>query len=341
MALSTQSGSGTDLLQGFVEAVQRAAKMEVSGLNCAVDAVLTLAKTFGEDSGLQSYLPGLLASVVVLQALNAYQSSLEPTLVVLALWKQALTQLRDMLFPALLKQSVAMDTKRPLGRAKTTKSASVKGTIKPGGTSRTVSANTTTTMTKATATSPVKSVALKVLTGSTTPILDDALTLASHLGALSSLLGVLGLTLQKVECLKVFRALFRSNPDVVNRYTESSAQLASEYADLGKMTRANTIFTQSIRLVEDNKTSIAPHVVCLLHLRHCAYLATVRRVDEAILAYKKAATLAQEIDVSDGKSKHYRQTLEWLERGVLARHAVASISKAQVRRPTCICDEWS
>ena len=294
-----------------------------------VNAVLTKHQAFGEDSALQPYLPGLLASITVLQALDAYQSQPDPTLTVMALSKQALSELRSMLLPAALKQSTStLDPKRPLGRAKSTISAPVKATVKPAVTSRTVSAKAPLT-TKANATSSAKRATSNAGPGSSPLPMDAAPTLASHLAALISLLGVLGLTLQKVECLKVFRALFRSDPEVVDEYIALSAQLAFEYADLGKVTRANTVFAQAIRVVEDSETSIAPHVVSLLYLRYCIYLAMMRRVDEAIHAYNVAATFAKQVDESE-TTRYFRQTLEWLERGILAREAVASISHAQV-----------
>lgn len=56
-------------------------------------------------------------------------------------------------------------------------------------------------------------------------------------------------------------------------YVTWSAELATEYMQLGKHTRANFVFLQTFRVVVDTEREVSPSARVELHLRYSCFLA--------------------------------------------------------------------
>lgn len=179
--------------------------------------------------------------------------------------------------PTSPKAAVKPRTKQPLGRATTSPSAaknravSEMKTPKRGGIQdvRKVSDN-------------IPSTPVKLNTLSTTTDLSNLPRLIPLLSSLIALLGLHGLTLQKIEALKIARALMRGHDNLLGDYVVLSARLGTEYAKLGKWTRASTVFAQARRSAESAKAGLVIDEKRIeLGLRWVAVLAQMGRVDEA------------------------------------------------------------
>lgn len=93
------------------------------------------------------------------------------------------------------------------------------------------------------------------------------------------LLGMLGLTMQRIEMIKVARSALREETSVQETWIGLSASLGVEYASLGKWTRAKTVLEHAARLVEGPNVSEGVRHVVLL--KWCRFLAMTGRVEEA------------------------------------------------------------
>lgn len=160
--------------------------------------------------------------------------------------------------------------KQPLGRATTT--------LAP---SRTTASNTNRAVSEKTPKrGPAQDLRKVSDTASSSPSappveLKELSRLTSLLSSLISLLGLLALPLQKIEALKLARALMRNKDDFASEYTILSSRLGTEYARLGKWGRATAVFTQA------GKSSSGEEEKIECGLRWGAVLAQMGRVDDA------------------------------------------------------------
>ncbi|OCF35317.1 hypothetical protein I316_02863 [Kwoniella heveanensis BCC8398] len=151
------------------------------------------------------------------------------------------------------------------------------------------------------------------------------------LGSLGSLLGMLGCTLQQIDVLKLLRAFQRNNEDLINDYVKCSSQLATEYQNLGKTSRAGFVFQQALRVVENGKTLVLPNVKVELLLRYACYLAAKGETARAQDAYMKAEALEKDIEAITVGTYFVRvvDRTGFLERGAWARKALSAIYISQ------------
>ena len=326
MSLIGQTGTHSETFDQLAALADRIPKPKVSGA-WRVEPRLT-TQINGEDAALSHYLPGLLATSTLLRALHSYQSVSEPTLTVLALAKQAMSELRALVLPPTVPSPRKVTAKRPLGRAATVKASPV---APPAAKSRAAS-ETKITKTRVTKTAPIATGGSprKSRPSFTPMIIDDVSTFAQLLGSLCSVVGMLGLTLQKVESLKLLRALLRGRAEIADDYVLRSAELGTEYLLLGKITRATTVFAQAQRYADEYTVSL--HTQCELGLRYSAFLASTGKLEEAVQAYESAGLKGKEIDTPKRASRLelHIDKIQSLERVALARYAAAAMASARV-----------
>nr|XP_019013302.1 uncharacterized protein I206_01368 [Kwoniella pini CBS 10737]OCF52083.1 hypothetical protein I206_01368 [Kwoniella pini CBS 10737] len=153
-------------------------------------------------------------------------------------------------------------------------------------------------------------------------------TRKTPLGSLSTLLGLLGHSLQQIEVLKLLRAFQRNKEDLVDG---KSTQLATEYQKLGKTSRAGFVFTQAQRVIEQSKVLVSAKVRVESGLRFAAFLALKGDVSKAQEIYTAASVLESEIEENKTGPYVARVTdrCDHLERAAWARRAAAAIYVAQ------------
>lgn len=93
------------------------------------------------------------------------------------------------------------------------------------------------------------------------------------------MLGLLALPLQKIEALKLARALIRGNDILSSEYVVLSGRLGTEYAKLGKWGRSTTVFGQAKRCLDG--MNLCGEVKAEWGLRWAAVLAQMNKVDDA------------------------------------------------------------
>ncbi|ORY21586.1 hypothetical protein BCR39DRAFT_562599, partial [Naematelia encephala] len=252
------------------------------------------------DARLLAHRPELHATALLIQAIHAYHAESEPTQTVLDFATQAMHELRAMIIPPspLPVVEKANESKRkPLGHAATTR-APLRAPVKS---SRTVSepkavkaiSNKATVQTASTE-APERSKRRCSVTPVTT--FEDLPRTASLLGALASLLGLLGHVLPKVEALKVLRSLLRGREEFIDDYVSRSAELAAEYAKLGKISRATTVFSQTIRFVAEAKKPASAVTRVELHLLHSAHLARTGHSQKSTEDFILASGLVKDVE---------------------------------------------
>ncbi|WWC85253.1 uncharacterized protein L201_000115 [Kwoniella dendrophila CBS 6074] len=289
----------------------------------------------GQDVGLLPFKSEYLANTLILQAMQAYHASSHPSLEVTEASKQAIEKLRTIIIPpttlstfkASTEQPEEIRKKVPPGRSTTTKAVASRPTR---GTARTVSepkkAVTTKTVTK-TATAKTK----RRSSLGPTLVFDDLKRLTRLLGSLSTLLGLLGHTLQQIEALKLLRAFQRHREDLADDYILRSCQLATEYQKLGKTSRAGFVFSQAQKVIEHSKVMISAKIRVETNLRHACYLASTGDIAKAQRLYDEASSI--ENDIEENKTGTYVARVVdrcgKLERSAWARRAIASIYAAQ------------
>lgn len=112
----------------------------------------------------------------------------------------------------------------------------------------------------------------------------DIQALAQLLQTTVALAGLLGLTMQRIDLLKVARAVLRGRSERIAReaFLSLSGVLGGKYAALGKWTRARSVLEHAVRLGETGEGDGEEEVVKeVLGLRWCRFLAQTGRVDEA------------------------------------------------------------
>lgn len=239
-------------------------------------------------------MPEYRATSLLLRALFAYRQGTNSVSEVSTAAAQAMHELRQIILPPTATatktaapsvppviQPKTTRTKQPLGRASTTPAPRTTTSR-----TRTVSASmdktpkrTTITSTRKASENSPRSLPAHTIPPSPTAIVEfaDLPRLLSLLSSLISLLGLLALPLQKIEALKLARALMRSRDDMVGEYTTLSARLGTEYARLGKWGRASAVFGQAKRgmdgVTEERRAEWG--------LRWAGVLAQMGRVEEA------------------------------------------------------------
>lgn len=230
---------------------------------------------------------------MVINALQAYQRESKPTALVSKLADQAMMAMRNLILPVIINPGmtkssspklISKATKQPLGRTKVTAPA-----IKQSKPSRTVSETKSKSITSQA--QPVTPKNRKISQPSLTPsksvskILSTSLnnlpTLLKALSSLISLLGILALPLQKIEALKIARALLRGNDEYVAEYTALTGKLAIEYSALGKYDRATEVLQQALKNLESNKREIGGNVKIEFYLRWSMAAAEMGELDNA------------------------------------------------------------
>ncbi|WRT66903.1 uncharacterized protein IL334_003868 [Kwoniella shivajii] len=293
-----------------------------------------------EDNSLSPFKSEYISYTLILRAMQAYHTSPHPSMEVIESSKKAVENLRGIVLPPTKLSTLGPSTesadnapkkKVPLGRSTTTKAVPARPTR---GTSRTVS-------------EPKKVVGKKPLAKSTTAtvankskrrssiilplVFDDLKRLTRLLGSLATLLGLLGHSLQQIEALKLLRAFQRNREDLVDDYVLRSAQLATEYQKLGKISRAGLVFSQAQKVMDNSNALVSTSVKVELGLRYASYLAFKGDFMKAQEVYSEAAIMESETEASKIVSSMAKavERCEKLERTAWARRAAASIYAAQ------------
>nr|XP_018264106.1 uncharacterized protein I303_03986 [Kwoniella dejecticola CBS 10117]OBR86264.1 hypothetical protein I303_03986 [Kwoniella dejecticola CBS 10117] len=295
----------------------------------------------GKDINLLPFKAEYVSYTLISRAMQIYHSAPHPTLEILQATKEVVEKLRQIILPptptsqsglTATAENDAPKKKTPLGRSTTTKA------VRPTrGTARTVSEPK-----KAVAPPPAKKVVSKKSTDALTAqkrrssvlptlVFDDLKRLTGLLGSLSTLLGLLGHSLQQIEVLKLLRAFQRNKEDLVDDYILRSAQLASEYQKLGKTSRAAFVFSQAHKVIEHSKVMVSAKVRIEMGLRFAAFLALKGDVAKAQEVYSEAASLETEIEENKTGSYVTRvvDRCQSLERAAWARRAAAAFYAAQ------------
>nr|XP_031857742.1 uncharacterized protein CI109_006837 [Kwoniella shandongensis]KAA5524814.1 hypothetical protein CI109_006837 [Kwoniella shandongensis] len=308
---------------------------------------LSTSSDIGQDIGLTPYRNEYQSYSLILRALQAYHTEDDPSQAVAEASTKAVQALRQIVLPpSSLSASTTVNSaqakeetgrkKQPLGRSTTTKA--VAATRSTRGTTRTVSEP------KA-ATALGKTVAVAKAAGKTTSgiaanrrssvapamLYDDLRRLTRLLGSLATLLGLLGHALGKIEVLKLLRAFQRSREDLIDDYVQQSAQLATEYYKLGKLSRAGFVFSQANKCVAESKVLVSLGTRVELLLRWSTYLAGTGNIVKAQEVFDEADSLNQDIQAVKTGSMLIRvvDRCGVLERAALARTAIAAIHDAQ------------
>lgn len=193
---------------------------------------------------------------------------------------------------------------------------------------RTAARKVTPTSTKAKSTaSPPKSDAPAI------PLnLDDAERISDLLHALASLFGLLGNFVPKIEALNLLRALQSNSVGMTDAFIQTSAQVAVEYARLGKYSRASQVFSKAIKRANDPSADVSPAARVDLHLRHCRFLALSGQINQARQDFLAAKKLSSEIPAPSATGTYaarWVQICAVSERVALAHAAVAAIKTAE------------
>ncbi|KAL1407397.1 separin protein [Vanrija albida] len=286
-----------------------------------VDA-LAAQKTLGKDSALAPYREEYRVSALILRSISAYHTLAAPTEQVVELSTSALGAVRALVVPPIKESKYpAALGKRPAA-ARTTRSASA-------GTGKAAAA---------------KAPARAVSRGKTAPpetkneappaaaTLDSVDRLAQLLNTLSSLCGILGQPLLKLETLKVLHALLRPAEGAADAYIQTSAHLATEYGRLGKTSRATHVFNQAIKFVSESPAPVSAATQTELHLRHSRFLAISGHVKHARDEYIQAEGTSQDIPPPTANGTYAARWISLCdvsERVALAHAAVAAIKMAE------------
>ncbi|ODO11404.1 hypothetical protein I350_00183 [Cryptococcus amylolentus CBS 6273] len=284
-----------------------------------------------EDALLEVYKKEYYAYILILRALQAYHSTSEPSASVLQHQQQIHQLLRELILPPtpVVVQDEGVKKRQPLGRATTTRAAPTRSTRSA---QRTVSEPQKKPM-ATTRGVPAKKGKSAAEVGTKAVAYDDLKRLTHLISSLATLLGLLGMSLAQVEVLKLLRALQRNRDPLFSGYIDASAQLATEYHKLGKISRAGSVFTQAHNALQDSKVLVDDSVQVELLLRWCCYLADTGDVAKAREMYAKAQNIDRHIEDSKDKSRSLHLQIitrcVTLERAAWARTATAAINAAE------------
>ena len=105
------------------------------------------------------------------------------------------------------------------------------------------------------------------------------------LTALVALLGMMGMGMQRIEVLKLARAMLRGHDDAQRKmmYIRFTGHLAAEYSALGKYGRAKVVLEHAVQLAETMSSADDNGMRLRLEigLKWCAFLAVSGRLDDA------------------------------------------------------------
>ncbi|ADV20626.1 Hypothetical protein CGB_B9070W [Cryptococcus gattii WM276] len=153
------------------------------------------------------------------------------------------------------------------------------------------------------------------------------------LGALASLLALLGQTLAQIETLKLIRAFQRGRDELIDDYIRRSSQLATEYFKLGKVSRAGNVFSQTHRTVLESKVLVDNGIKVEHLLRWSCYLAGTGDIVKAREAYIEAQELNRGFESTKSKSHllhvQVMNRCDTLERAAWSRAAFGAINAAE------------
>ena len=177
----------------------------------------------------------------------------------------------------------------------------------------------------------------------TAVVIDNASRFSQLLGSLASLFGLLGLVLPRLEALKVLRAVLRTCDgmsdgecsywsELTAALVHTSGLLASEYARLGKFSRASQVFVQALKQTAEAKSPVSAGSHADFRLRHARFLASIGHIQQAKDEYREAERLMKEIPKSSGGTltARYVELCATSERIALAHGAMAAIRMAEV-----------
>jgi separase len=119
----------------------------------------------------------------------------------------------------------------------------------------------------------------------------------------------------------------------VAEYVVKSGLLATEYFKLGKHTKAQAVFTQTVRFVSETKNIVSLHARISLHLRHAAFLAFMHPADLTLSQAAFATAEELELECVPLKKGSYAagtiDRIETLERASLANLALSVMNMRQ------------
>ncbi|KAL7422127.1 separin protein [Cryptotrichosporon argae] len=278
---------------------------------CAELDRLAALPDLGADGALAAFRPEYTGSARVLCALQTYHA--DPAADVTALAADAIAALRPMVLPP-TTLSASISGGRRVAAALRTPAHVARVVSEPP---RRLEASMSKTVQHA------------------APVFENLSRLSKLISALVALLGLLGHVLVKIEALKLLRALQRNNEDFIDEYALASAELGTEYTNLGKRTRAGLVFAQSIRHIDDSRKAVGLHARAVLHLRYSHHLAVVGKPEQSQEELAEARRLSDGIDKAPAPNMVGRVNAKVaeLDRLALARVAVAALQSAQNSRP--------
>lgn len=239
------------------------------------------------------------------RALTAYRNTSDAKVSIAQFTTKAVHQLQSLLIPTSntsveeTKQTTperttaqaaptTTRTKQPLGRAATTPAV---GTSRPS--RRTVSQGTDKTprtpakpISRSAATRHVSAAASPrpaPTQATPAPSWLDLPLLVEILTSLIALLGMQGLVMQRIETLKLARAMLRGKEDerLKVAFVRFSGYLAAEYASLGKYARAKVVFEGAIKVADGIAGDEGLKARLEVGLRWCAFLASTGALEKA------------------------------------------------------------
>lgn len=262
--------------------------------------IVNRATDRANDQTLESYAAESQCTTLVIIALQTYQTEADPTSRVAQWATRAIDASRTLIIPPTVSTKQQEGLPSAPKRAPTNKRVTVSGTTTAGNAlpprtpratnSRSASATASQSRGRIANSAPTTPKIRRDFSepmpqpqdaGPAPSTFDDLPRLAHLMSALASLLGVLGLTFRKIDCLKVLRALLRDQPDLVKEYVSSSVELASEYVKLGKTSRADSVFVQAIKISGSGQVALQAEIKAEMRVRYAHHLALSCRADEA------------------------------------------------------------
>ncbi|CDZ96287.1 Regulator of spindle pole body duplication [Phaffia rhodozyma] len=162
-------------------------------------------------------------------------------------------------------------------------------------------------------------------------LFDQVDQLISLLEMTSSLLGMLGHTLTKIQHLKIIRQITKGDASKLDVFVAASAHLGAAYTKLGKSSRARTTFTSTINSMNvlESEIIMSPAVKVDFLLRYAQFLINEGDEGECLLTYQKAMNDSMMIIEDKAGSARVRDKSLKLERAAVALMVAAAIQKSK------------
>ncbi|KAJ3567488.1 hypothetical protein NP233_g6332 [Leucocoprinus birnbaumii] len=158
-------------------------------------------------------------------------------------------------------------------------------------------------------------------------VFDDFDRFSGVLQTAARVLGLLSLSLLKVQLLDVLRKLAEAHKGITSEsYITASLDLAHEYMRIGKTRRATAIFTQALETVRGGHVS--EETSALFLLRFAESLALIENIPQSASVYSEAIGVAKRIEYDEKSGSSVQRVharVRRLEKAAIAARTVAFI----------------